>query len=90
MAAGEVLMVTGRVRLDWSDPIHWEHDVLADCRVCHSPTQSRDAQERPAHQSCVETELAAERVGQRSARVIDERFRTPAQQLHQARTEVAR
>ena len=70
---GEVLMVTARVRLDWSDPSHWS-DTQADCRRCHTLTQGRDVL-GAVHQSCVEAELAAEMVGQLGGRIADERVR---------------
>ena len=76
---GEVLATKYAVSLDWSDPIHWDHDELAECRSCGTPTHSRDAQGRPIHQSCA-ARLVAEQLGPRGARVVDERFATPAQQ----------
>jgi len=80
--SGEVLMVTTRVRLDWSNPTHWATE-LAGCRRCHTVTHGRDEQGRPVHQSCAEEELAAEMAGQLHAQVVDERalpsgdFRSP-------------
>lgn len=90
LITGEVLATKYAVSLDWSDPIHWDDDVLADCRSCLTPTHSRDAQGRPIHQSCA-ARLVAEQVGERGGRVVDERFPTPAQQLatHE-QTEVTR
>lgn len=75
--AGEVLMVTARVRLDWSDPKHWS-DTPADCRCCRTPTHGLDDQDRACHQSCAEDELAGEMAGQLGGRIVDERFRPAA------------
>jgi hypothetical protein len=77
------------VTLDWSDPIHWDDDELADCRWCHTPTHGRDVHGRPFHESCLE-ELIAELTGGQSP-IVAERFPTPAQQqARQGQTEVAR
>lgn len=76
---GEVLATKYAVSLDWSDPIHWNHDELATCRLCGTPTHSRDAQDRPIHQSCA-ARLVAEQLGPRGGRVVNERFGTPARQ----------
>jgi len=84
--AGEVLATKFRLSLDWSDPIHWDDDEKADCRLCNTPTNSRDIQGRPIHQSCA-ARLVAEQIGPRGGRVIDERFPT---QARQGQTEVAR
>jgi hypothetical protein len=64
--------VIARVRLDWMDPAHFEPRA-ATCRVCATPTHMRDGQGRPCHQSCAETELAAEIVAARGAVIADER-----------------
>ena len=87
-AAGEVVARKFGVTLDWSDPIHWKNDELADCRLCHTPTQYRDGQDRPFHKSCAE-KLLAEQTGGRSP-IVDERFPTPAQQARHGQTEVNR
>jgi hypothetical protein len=90
LTSGEVLATKYSVSLDWSDPIHWDDDELAECRLCRTPTHSRDAQGRPIHQSCA-ARLVAEQLGPRGGRVVDERFLTPAQQLaSHEQTEVTR
>lgn len=86
---GEVLATKFEVSLDWSDPIHWNHDELADCRLCKTPTHSRDTQDRPIHQSCA-ARLVAEQLGPRGGRVIDERFPTPAEPATHEQKEVTR
>lgn len=80
LMAGEVVATKFALSLDWSDPVHWNADELAECRSCGTPTHSRDAQGRPIHQSCA-VRLVAEQVGPHGGRVADERFGTPAQQL---------
>lgn len=70
--SSDVLMVTARVRLDWSDPSHWS-DTAAQCRCCHTPTHEIDGQARACHQWCAEAELAAERAGRIGGRITDER-----------------
>jgi hypothetical protein len=90
--AGEVVATKFKLALDWSDPIHWDDDELADCRSCGTPTHSRDSQDRPIHESCA-LRLVIEQVGQRGDLVIDEQFPTPAPQPapnKQKQTEVAR
>lgn len=82
--SGELLMVTTRVRLDWSDPSHWA-DTTAACRRCETATHGRDEQGRPAHQSCAEEELAAEMAGQISAQIVDERTLPSARPVGGAR-----
>jgi hypothetical protein len=71
LPTGEVVACKFGVTLDWSDPIHWDDDELADCRLCHTPTHYRDAQKRPFHQSCAE-KLLAEQTGGQSL-LVDER-----------------
>ncbi|WP_027660837.1 hypothetical protein [Salinispora fenicalii] len=66
------LRVLVRVRLDWSDPQHYEHGRPLSCRVCDTPTTMRDAQRRACHQSCAEVEIARE-LGAGEARIADER-----------------
>ena len=89
LQAGEVVATKFGLSLDWSDPIHWDDHELAECRLCKTPTHSRDAQRRPIHQSCA-GRLVAEQLGPRGGRVIAERFPTPAQQADQEQTEVTR
>jgi hypothetical protein len=90
LQAGEVVATKFGVSLDWSDPIHWDDDEKAECRLCKTLTNSRDAQKRPIHQSCA-ARLVAEQLGPQGGRVIAERFPTPAQQLAtNEQTEVTR
>ena len=65
-----------RVDLDWSGPEHWDDELVVPCRLCRTPTHSRDSQGRPIHQSCA-ADLAAEQVGRYSGRLADERFPLP-------------
>lgn len=85
LMAGEVVATKFGLSLDWSDPVHWDQDELAECRSCGTPTHSRDAQRRPIHQSCA-ARLVAEQLGPRGDRVVDERFPTPAQPGHHEQT----
>jgi hypothetical protein len=73
LMSGEVLATKFGLSLDWSDPVHWDDDELAECRLCRTLTHSRDGQGRPIHQSCA-AELAVEQVGRRGGRLTDERF----------------
>ena len=67
-----MVMVTARVRLDWSGPAHWSH-TAAGCRRCHTLTHGRDAHGEPCHRSCAEEELATELAGRCGDRIVDER-----------------
>lgn len=86
---GEVLATKFRVDLDWSGPEHWNDQVTEPCRLCQTPTHSRDSQGRPIHQSCA-AELAAEQMGRPSRRLTDERFPRPAATPAPEQTEVTR
>jgi hypothetical protein len=68
------LMVTARVRLDWSDPSHWAAKTLP-CRRCRTATHGRDSKGSAVHQSCLEDELAQEMAGgMTGGRFVDERY----------------
>ncbi len=75
LPAGEVMATKFSVSLDWSDPIHWDNDEKAECRLCHTPTQYREGHDRPLHPSCAE-KLLVEQIG---GPIVDERFPAPAQ-----------
>lgn len=76
--AGELLMVTATVRLEWGSE-HWDSTACA-CRICRVGTLQRDWAGAACHQVCAEKELSAERVGQLTGRVVDERSRPSARQ----------
>lgn len=80
LPAGEVVATKFGLSLDWSDPIHWDDNEKAECRLCKTLTNSRDAQDRPIHKSCA-ARLVAEQLGLQGGRVIDERFGTSAQDI---------
>lgn len=76
LPAGEVVATKFSVTVDWSDPIHWDNDEKADCRLCRTPTQYREGHDRPLHPSCAE-KLLVEQIG---GPIVDERFTTPVRQ----------
>jgi hypothetical protein len=79
------------VDLDWSDPKHWDDETAEPCRLCHTLTHYRDAQDRPIHKSCA-ADLAAEQMGlsRGAGRLTDERFPRPAATPAPEQTEVTR
>lgn len=74
-----------RVHLDWSGPGHYEHGQSLPCRICATPTQTRDGQGAACHKSCAEDEIARELLGAGRARIADERVPAPAQMLEVTR-----
>ena len=66
------------VGFDWSHPSHWS-PVKKPCRICGTPTNTRDDQDRPCDQECAKAEAVRERLGRRdggaTAGFADERVR---------------
>ena len=74
--SAEVLV---RVRLNWTEPGHYDPGPARPCRVCGTGTQWRDSAGRPCDKECAEDELVRERLGAGRTRITDERFASPAQ-----------
>lgn len=74
--SAEVLV---RVRLNWTEPGHYDPGPARPCRCCGTPTHMRDNNGLPCEKGCAEDELVRELLGVARTRITDERIPSPAQ-----------
>ncbi len=59
MSASPAGAVTVHVCLAWRDRDHWDAYAKRPCRICHLPTNLRDAAGAAAHTRCIESAIEA-------------------------------
>ncbi|MEV0732409.1 hypothetical protein [Polymorphospora sp. NPDC050346] len=62
------------MRLDWTKPGHYDAEKALPCRICGTPTHTRDYGGLPCDQACAQDEIAREVIGRASAVIPDERM----------------